>query len=88
MFARLIIASLVSTAAYSPAMADSTKGKILAYDRKAKIIVLSDKTVWTVEGSEGVIPADLVAGDQVEIDFESAGEDGLTKIDAMKKIAQ
>ena len=68
----------------SSAFADSTSGKVLAYDRKAQLIVLEDKTVWSLEGSEAAAPEDLKAGDEVEIDFESEGEDGISKIESIK----
>jgi hypothetical protein len=73
---------LLSTA--SMAYADSTVGEVVAYDRKAQRIVLDDKTIWTLEGSEAVVPPDLKAGDRIEIDFESAGDNGISKVEAVR----
>jgi hypothetical protein len=50
----------------------------VAYDRVAKRIVLSDRTILELGSTE--VPDTLGAGDEVEIDFESAGESGFGKI--------
>jgi len=65
------------------AFADSTEGTVVAYDRKANIVVLDDKTVWTTIGSEDVIPATLQAGDVVTIEYVTSGDDGVQKIDSI-----
>jgi hypothetical protein len=52
------------------------------------LIVLEDKTVWSLEGSDATPPADLKAGDRIEIDFLSAGDDGITKIQTVKLAEQ
>jgi hypothetical protein len=88
MIIKAALASAILLSSCSIALADSTVGTILAFDRVAKIIVLKDKTVWTLEGSEASAPDGLKAGDKVEIIYETAGEDGLTKIDAIKMAAQ
>ena len=77
------IVSIILVSTLSLAHADSTEGTILAFDRKANIIVLKDKTVWTLEGSEAAVPADLKAGDRVKIDYSAEGEDGISKIDSI-----
>lgn len=82
---RALLAAAVLAAA-TPAFADETTGKVLAFDRKANIIVLQDKTVWEL-GTEATIPEGLVAGETVRLVYESAGEDGLTKIYEIVRLA-
>lgn len=84
MFQKIALGSLILAVGASAALADSTEGTVVAYDRKAGIIVLEDKTIWTLEGSEATPPPDLKAGDSIKIEYESAGDDGVTKIDAVK----
>ena len=62
-----------------PAVADVTNGTILALDRKARSLVLTDRTVWTLDTMEASLPADLKAGDRVEIKYES-DEEGVSAI--------
>ncbi|AAV93796.1 hypothetical protein KQ247_11045 [Ruegeria pomeroyi] len=69
-------------AAATPVLADEVTGIILAYDRVDGRIVLEDKTVWSLEFVEE-IPEGLAVGDEVRIVFEAAGEDGITKINAI-----
>ena len=69
----------------APALADETTGEIIAYDRLANVLVMKDMTVWEL-GPELLVPADLAAGDRVRITYESAGEDGLTKVDALERL--
>lgn len=77
---RFVLPAALALAAISaPAIADETTGEIVAYDRKAQIIVLKDKTIWQL-AADTLIPADLAAGDTVRISYDSAGEDGLEKI--------
>jgi hypothetical protein len=80
-----ITAALVSLAAL-PAFADETEGLVLAYDRQANVLVLNDRTIWELPETLE-IPADLIAGDKVHLMYETAGEDGLTKIDAIHRTA-
>ena len=88
MIKKALLASLALGLTSMNALADSTSGKILAYDRKAQLIVLEDKTVWSLDGSEAAAPDALKAGDEVEIDFESEGEDGISKIESIKLLSQ
>lgn len=68
----------------TPALADEVTGTILAYDRVDGLIVLDDKTVWSLEFVTEV-PVGLVSGDEVHIVYETAGEDGITKISAIHR---
>ncbi len=79
----LCLAALMSVTTFTTAFADNTEGTIVAFDRKAKIIVLDDKTVWTTVGSEDAIPENLKAGDVVTIEYVTSGDDGVQKISAI-----
>lgn len=81
---RHLIALAVLLAA-APALADETEGEILAYDRLANLVVMRDRTVWQL-GSEITVPADLQSGDRVRLVYETAGEDGVTRIDSLERI--
>lgn len=73
-------AAVIAAVLPSIAFADTTAGTVVAYDRKANIVVLADKTIWTTKGSEKAIPENLKAGDRVVINFDSPGEDGVREI--------
>jgi hypothetical protein len=77
-----LIALVVSVVA-APAFADSVKGSILAFDRVAGIIVLNDKTVWPLGDAAKTLPEGLKAGDTIEIDFTSAGENALSTVNSV-----
>lgn len=82
---RIITTIALALAVAAPALADETTGEILAYDRLANMIVLTDRTVWALSDTV-LIPADLRAGDRVRIDFELAGEDGIVTIDSLERV--
>ena len=82
---RILLITAIAVSSAIPAFADETTGEVLAYDRLANIIVLSDKTVWSL-GGEIAVPADLGRGDTVRLEYQTAGEDGLTSIDALTRI--
>jgi hypothetical protein len=65
------LVSAISTAAF----ADQTSGEILAYDRLANIIVLTDNSVWTLD-AKTLVPSGLKAGDRVTLTFASDGDNG------------
>lgn len=83
---RLILAATLIASSAMASLADETEGHVLAYDRKAGIIVLTDKTVWGLSDSLS-LPEDLGRGDRVLIEYETAGEDGLTQIDEITRLA-
>lgn len=80
----LLAASLFSTLFTSMANAETIIGNVLAFDRKANVIVLDDKTVYNFEGLTAKIPDDLKAGDKIEIDGTGEGEDGYGNLTAVK----
>lgn len=81
---QMIAALLVLIASASSAYAEIVKGTVLAFDRKANIIVLTDKSVYHFEGQQAQIPEGLKAGDKVEIDSDGGGDDGYGDIKALK----
>lgn len=83
---RSFLALTLAVLLASPALADETEGLILSFDRVDRIIVLTDKTVWQVPVSLEM-PEDLGRGDRVLIDFDSEGEDGLTAITSIDRLA-
>jgi len=57
----------------------SLEGTVLVYDRKAKLLVLTDRTVWALELLKTPLPAGIEAGSRVHIEFEG-DEDGVSVI--------
>lgn len=76
---RVILSVLALLSSTVPAFADQVVGTILAYDRVDHIIVLDDKTIWTIP-ADFVLPDGLAAGDSITIDFQGAAENGIGKI--------
>lgn len=74
-----ILGSLIAT----PALADTTSGVVLAYDRVDQVLVLDDKTIWDLAPAKDIVPEGLRAGDEVTIDYVSAGDSGVGKINAI-----
>ncbi len=70
----------------TPALADSTTGEILAYDRLANVIILNDKTVWEIVPKDLPLPADLKQGDKITIDFFTNGDSGVGKINSISRV--
>ncbi|MGB8623610.1 MAG: hypothetical protein WCD16_12390 [Paracoccaceae bacterium] len=80
---RLLLSTALALAVAAPVFADETSGEIAAYDRVAGILVMKDKTIWTL-APDLVVPDGLGRGDKVNIVFNSDGENGIavvTKID-------
>lgn len=71
--------SLVMPKAAVEASGDTSHGTVLAHDRKANTLVLTDRTVWALEQLKSPLPAGLKAGDRVEIEYEG-DEDGVSSI--------
>lgn len=72
-------AGLVPLVLAMPASADSTSGRVLSYDRVARSLVMNDRTVYTLS-TETQIPETLSAGDEISVEFQSPGEDGIAKV--------
>jgi hypothetical protein len=69
----------------TPTLADETSGTVLAFDRVDNVIVLENKTVFTVPNPD-VIPADLKAGEKIKIVYKSDGDNGLTKVFSIERL--
>jgi len=87
-----IVASTAACASLSLTVAGTVKadevtGTVLAFDRVAKVLVLTDKTAYPLEVAISDIPATLSAGDQVTIDFKG-DEDGISAINAITILAE
>ena len=67
------------------ASADVTQGTILALDRKARLLVLVDRTAWSLEMLKSDLSTELKAGDHVEIVYDS-DEEGVSAIRSIKLI--
>ncbi|WP_417417282.1 hypothetical protein [Hoeflea sp.] len=67
----------------TPALADTTGGVVVAYDRVDHVLVLDDKTVWDLTPAGDLVPEGLSAGDRVSIDYDSAGDNGVGVITAI-----
>ncbi|MCY0149378.1 hypothetical protein OEG84_17085 [Hoeflea sp. G2-23] len=77
--AALILGSMLAT----PALADSTSGVVVAFDRVDHVLILDDKTVWDMTPAGDLVPEGLRAGDHVTIEYDSAGDNGVGKITAI-----
>lgn len=80
----LFAASLM--AAMPAAAADLIDGTVLAYDRVANIIVLSDKSVFPLSSMKTPLSEDLVAGDRIEISYESNEDDGIFLVHSVTRL--
>jgi hypothetical protein len=74
-----ILGSLLATSA----LADTTGGVVVAYDRVDHVLVLDDKTVWDLTPAGDLVPEGLSAGNHVTIEYDSAGDSGVGKITAI-----
>ena len=72
----LALSAAVLMATAPMALADSVEGKIVAYDRKAHVLVMEDRTIYSLTKYDAPILGDLKAGDNVKIEFQGEGEDG------------
>lgn len=77
----ILSTTMVLTAPLAMAL-DITEGTVLAHDRKAKTLVFSDRTVWQLDELASSLPANLKAGDRVEIQYDS-DEDGVTRLSSI-----
>ena len=83
---RSFLAVVVAGSLAAPAVADETEGLILSFDRVDRILVMTDLTVWELPETVET-PADLGRGDRIQIEYATAGEDGLTAITAIDRLA-
>ncbi|WP_306256546.1 hypothetical protein [Pararhizobium sp. IMCC21322] len=83
-YTTLLTSALILVWSASASYADQFTGSVVAFDRKANVIVLDDKSVFLFEGQEAQIPDDLKAGDKIEIEGEGEGEDGYGNLTSIK----
>ena len=79
----LLVFGGLLTAAHLASAGDVTEGAILALDRKARTLALTDRSIWPLELMVSSLPGDLKAGDRVRIDYES-DEEGISKINEIR----
>ncbi|UMA65223.1 hypothetical protein LVO79_01745 [Roseivivax marinus] len=80
---RTLLAALVLSTAALPAMADSVTGTVAAYDRVDNVLVLDDRTIWSLE-TLAEVPEGLSAGKEVTISYTSNADNGWQKINAIE----
>ncbi len=68
--------------------ADSTTGKIIAFDRLNNVLVLEDRTVWQIVPADLPLPADLRAGNTVKIEFHTNGDNGVDRIISISRLSE
>jgi len=71
-----------------PALADSVTSKVIAHDRVAHRVILADKTVFTYDPAVVSMPETVSTGDEVTVEYQSAGDDGIVKIDSITIVAE
>ncbi|MHA6344949.1 hypothetical protein [Roseivivax sp. CAU 1761] len=76
---KLIAAALLASAAAAPALADSVSGTVHHYDAARKSLVLTDRTVWSLETLK-TAPEGLTPGARVTIDFVSNADNGWLRL--------
>ena len=84
--APLLATLAVLAAPIVPLHADELDGTVLAYDRKAGVIVLRDKSVIPLANLQGDVPEDLVAGDLVNVRYESNEDDGIYLVHGVERL--
>ena len=81
-----LVAALALVAAAPAALAsDALEGTVLAFDRVARVLVMSDRSVVPLDNLQGEVPEDLVAGDRIAIGYES-DEDGISVVHSIERI--
>lgn len=81
----ILTAAMLLTALQAFAQ-DMSEGTILAYDRKANVLILTDRSVFPLEKLTSEPPENLKAGDRIHIDYDSNEDDGITAIYSIKVI--
>jgi hypothetical protein len=79
-----ITAALLAAALAGPAFADATQGTVSVFDPARKLMILTDRTVWTITDKTIFDPA-IKEGDQVLITFTSGGENGIVQTNTVAR---
>jgi hypothetical protein len=69
-----------------PAVADQTVGTVATFDRARNVLILKDRTVWTLP-AETIVPADVTPGTAVRIVYVSNADNGWGKIVRIERVA-
>lgn len=77
-----LLAAVAATLA-APAFADQTTGTVESYTAATHELILADNTVWTLP-ADLALPEGFGIGDAITIDFTSAGENGIGKVQAIR----
>ena len=78
-------AALVVIAA--PAFADEVEGTVLAHDRVAHRVVMSDRSIYEYNAETTELPRAILAGDRIKITYRG-GEDGIEAIQRIEIVEQ
>ena len=76
---RFTIIAILTSLVTAPSFADTITSRVMSYDKAAKVLVLSDKTIIPLNNPDLVIPDEVAAGVTVTIDYETAGDNGFVK---------
>ncbi len=71
---RIVSAVALAAALVTPALADQTDGIVASFDGRTGVLVMDDRTVWTLPAAS--LPVDLTVGARIRIEFEGLGENG------------
>ena len=81
---RLFAPLAVSFAVLSvPVLADTVMGQVLSFNPATQILVLEDKSSWSLKDGGIAAPVGLAAGQTVTIDFTTNGDNGFGKINSV-----
>lgn len=72
----LFTAAVAATSVTSSYAAEILIGTVAAFNHQKNTIVLTDKTVYTFKKDASKIPAELKAGDRIELTVANDGADG------------
>ena len=79
----LLLSAILLVTAAAPALAETTSGTVLAYDRAAGRLVLDDRTVWKL--GKALVPADLAVDDEVTITYTAGGDEGIRSVQSVER---
>ena len=80
----LSVPLLAAPASLAPALADEVTGTLVAHDRKARRLVMDDRTVYEY-AEETERPETMLAGTRLKITYRG-GEDGIESISRIETV--
>lgn len=81
---RVLFAAALLAVAF-PVLADETSGTVAGYDPVRNVLTLSDRTVWDLP-ADAAVPDALVPGERLRIVYDSAADNGWTRIVRIERI--